>query len=116
MPDRAPNRRLAFVAVALAMACQGCASYQIRVPDSDPNRGYRSATMHSYFWGLTMDPQVLGAECEGQGINDVFVDRNFGHDLISVFSLGLWSPLDVRFRCHAGPVTGGTFPVPSQPR
>jgi len=100
------------------LALPGCADYQITVPDSDPiqlegqQKPYVEKTMNAYFWGLYLDPQVLAAECQGQGINDVFVDRNFGDDLASVLTLGMWMPTDVRFRCKAPPTTGGVIPVP----
>jgi Bor protein len=114
--------RLQVLAVAASLLVMpGCASYQITVPDSDPIQlegqegPYVEKTMHAYFWGLALDPQVLAAECQGQGINDVFVDRTFAQDLAGVFTLGMWMPTDVRFRCKAPPTRGGDFPVtPSQ--
>ncbi len=108
-------RVLALVAGLLAVP--GCASYQVTVPDSDPiqlegqDDPYVVKTMHAYFWGLVLDPQVLAAECQGQGINDVVIDRTLGHDVASVFTLGIWMPMDVRFRCKAPPTRGGDFPV-----
>jgi hypothetical protein len=110
--------RLRVLALAAGLlAVPGCASYQITVPDSDPiqlegqNDPYVEKTMHAYFWGLVLDPQVLAAECQGQGINDVFVDRTLAQDLAGVFTLGMWMPTDVRFRCKAPPTRGGDFPV-----
>lgn len=108
---------LRVVAIAAALSMPGCASYQVTVPDSDPIQlegqaePYVQRTMHGYFWGLVLDPQVLAAECQGQGINDVVIDRSLGHDLAGVFTLGMWMPMDVRFRCKAPPTRGGDFPV-----
>lgn len=107
---------LRIVLLAGLLALASCASYEIRIPDSDPiqlegqDAPYVSKTMHAYFWGNEMDPQVLAAECQGQGINDVFVDRNYAYDLASVLTLGIWSPLDLRFRCKAPPSRQGPFP------
>ena len=109
--------RLRALAVAAALSMPGCASYQVTVPDSDPiqlegqEEPYVQRTMHGYFWGLVLDPQVLAADCQGQGINDVVIDRSLGHDLAGVFTLGIWMPMDVRFRCKAPPTRGGDFPV-----
>lgn len=110
--------RLGILALATGLLVMpGCASYQITVPDSDPIQlegqegPYVEKTMHAYVWGLVLDPQVLAAECQGQGINDVVVDRTIAHDLAGVFTLGLWMPTDVRFRCKAPPTRGGDFPV-----
>jgi hypothetical protein len=112
---------LAAACVAAALFLQGCASLQITIPDSDPMRqpgyteGYQKKTMHAYFWGLLLKPQVLAAECYGQGINDVIIYRTLAHDLAGVFTLGLWMPTEVYFRCKAPPTRpGGMLPSPSK--
>jgi hypothetical protein len=112
---------LATVCMVVALFLPGCASFQITIPDSDPMRqpgyteGYQKKTMHAYFWGLLLDPQVLAAECYGQGINDVIIYRTLAHDLASVFTLGLWMPTEVYFRCKAPPTRpGGMLPSPSK--
>lgn len=113
------SRRLRAALLAGLIGLASCVQYQITIPDSDPiqlegQQGpYVSKTMHAYFWGNIVDPQVLAAACQGQGINDVFVDRNFAYDLASVLTLGIWSPLDLRFRCKAPPTRGGVFPDPA---
>ena len=38
--------------------------------------------------------------------------KTFGQDLAGVLTLGMWMPVDVRFRCKAPPTTGGVIPVP----
>jgi len=110
--------------VAACMACllvlPGCASFQVTVPDSDPIQPegqaseYQKKTMHAYFWGLMLDPQVFAAECHGQGINDVVIYRTLAHDFAGVVTLGLWMPTEVRFRCKAPPTRPGVLPVPSK--
>ncbi|MBA2658083.1 MAG: hypothetical protein H0U72_00605 [Nitrosospira sp.] len=98
----------------------GCASFQITVPESDPikpkghTEGYLKKTMHAFFWGLVLDPQVLSAECDGQGINDVIIYRTLAHDLAGVVTLGLWMPTEVYFRCKAPPTRPGMLPSPSK--
>lgn len=110
---RAPLRLAVLVAL---LGLSACAQYQIRVPDSDPARdAYEQKTLHAYLWGSTLDPQALGAECQGEGINDIFIDRSFGHDLASVLTLGIWMPIDVRYRCKAGAIDGGAFPSTPSP-
>lgn len=94
----------------------GCASYQVTVPDSDPiqvegqESDYQKESMNAYLWGFVLDPQVLGVKCDGLAINDVVVDRNFGQDLASVFTLGLWMPTEVRYRCKAPGTRPGEIP------
>jgi hypothetical protein len=110
---------LATVCMVAALFLPGCASLQVTIPDSDPMRqpgyteGYQKKTIHAYFWGLLLDPQVLTAECYGQGINDVIIYRTLAHDLAGVFTLGLWMPTEVYFRCKAPPARpGGILPSP----
>lgn len=104
------------VCLASLLVLSGCATYQVTVPDSDPIRSegqtaeYQSETMHAFFWGLLLHPQVLSAECQGQGINDVVVFRTWLHDYVSVITLGLWMPTQVRFRCKAPPTRPGILP------
>ena len=112
-----------YVRSGWAVACltallilPGCATYHVTVPDSDPIRTegqtaeYQSKTMHAFFWGLLLHPQVLSAECHGQGINDVVVFRTWLHDYVGVVTLGLWMPTQVRFRCKAPPTRPGVLP------
>ncbi len=84
---------------------QGCASYQLRMPDSDPAvETYEGGAMNAFFWGTTNDPQVMTAEChESKGINDVVVKQNYLQALASVITLGIWMPTRVEFRCQAPP-------------
>lgn len=126
MFPRSMAETLGFMMFPLLLAgilmLQGCASYQVTVPDSDPiqpegqDEAYVKRDMNAYLWGFVLDPQVVGADCQGEGINDVVIERNFGQDLASVLSLGLWMPAEVSYRCHApGMREGGDIPVaPSQ--
>ena len=106
----------AAACMAGLLALSGCATYQVTVPDSDPIRvegqtaEYQSKTMHAFFWGLLLHPQVLSAECHGQGINDVVVFHTWLHDYVGVVTLGLWMPTQVRFRCKAPPTRPGVLP------
>ncbi len=95
--------------VGLAWA-QGCANYQVRIPDSHPaDINYQGRTMHAFFWGTLYDPQVLAAECQGEGINDVVIKRNYLQDLASVLTLGIWMPIEVNFRCEEAGIVEGVI-------
>jgi len=118
--ERVKHLRTFYLAIftAVLLLLPGCASFQITIPDSDPiqlqgqDEEYVNKTMHAFFWGFVINPQVLAAECRGQGINDVVVDRSLVHDLVGVVTLGLWMPTEVRFRCKAPPTRPGVLPVP----
>ena len=117
---RKPRTWCIAACIAGLLVLPGCASFQITVSDSDPIQPegqaheYEKKTLHAYFWGLLLDPQVLAAECHGQGINDVVIYRTLAHDLAGVVTLGLWMPTEVRFRCKTPPTRPGVLPVPSR--
>ena len=105
----------AVVALAGLLALSGCAEYHLTIPSSDPAPTEYRQSMNAYVWGLVLDPQVVGAENCQDGINDVFIDRNFGQDLASVLTLGLWMPAEVRYHCKAPGTRDGTIPLPENP-
>ena len=109
---RSVKRVSAIGSLILALFCiQGCADYQVRMPDSDPiNEQYQSATMNAYVWGAWYDPQVLMARCESRALNDVVLRRNYLHDLAGVFTFGLWMPTKFEYRCKAPAADVGGFP------
>jgi hypothetical protein len=112
------KKRLPLIVLLAGLAvAQGCASYQVRTPDSDTlDVTYQSESPDALFWGLVLKPQVVTAKCGGSGINDVVVKRNFLHDLASVLTLGIWMPTAVEFRCRAPHGDGGSFPeAPKNP-
>lgn len=106
------RRTLPVLVLAAVLACaQGCATYRLTIPDSDPQvQTYQGRLVHAYFWGSWYDPQVLAAECQGEGINDVAIERTYLHDLASVLTLGIWMPITVHFRCKAPHGDVGRFP------
>jgi len=78
----------------------GCADYRVTVPDSQPSDiNYKGRTVYALAWGKWYDPQVLEADCGRETINDVVIKRNYLHDLASVFTFGIWMPIEVNFRC-----------------
>lgn len=107
--------------LAAILALQGCAAYRISVPDPDPIQlegqqdEYFTRSMDAYLWGNFLDPQVVTAECQGEGINDVVVNRTLQQDLVSVLTLGIWMPTEVRYRCKAPGTNGSVFPEPEPP-
>lgn len=108
------KKRLPLVVLLAGLAAApGCATHQVRLPDSDPlEKTYQGEAPQAFFWGLVLSPQVVTADCEN-GLNDLVLKRNFLHDLASVLTLGIWMPTAVEFRCRAPHGDGGSFPNPS---
>lgn len=103
-----------LLALAITLA-PGCAVYRLEPRSSDELGQYTSVTAHGFCWGLFMSPEPITVDCEST-INDVQVVRNWGYDWISVLTLGLWMPLELRYRCHAGPTDTVDFPdAPTEP-
>ena len=107
------RRGLIAVAVATAMLIQGCANYQTRVADGKPlQQEYEGGTMHAFVWGSWVSPEITSAEECKRGMYDVVVENNYLYSLASVFTLGIWMPVDVSYRCKAPGVQGGTVVPP----
>ena len=116
-----PACRIRALSVLALLAClaltQGCAEYRVEMRSSDPVREtYEGDTMQAYAWGLWYSPQVLTANCDSEAINDVVVKRNYLHDLASVFTLGIWMPMEITYRCKAPAGDIGSFPEAPSPR
>jgi hypothetical protein len=99
-------RRVAKLAAATAMLAavvttSGCYSYSVETPDSAPINEYREhdITASSSFWGIVEDDPVIAKRCEGEALDQVRVNNNYGYALITVLTLGLYSPMDVNYRC-----------------
>ena len=91
-----------LAAIVAALAVAGCSTTTVVVPAPDPVTEYRerNTTSHTFFWGLIQDPQTVVAEnCESNSLDNVRVSNNFGFALVTVLSLGVWSPIQVNWRC-----------------
>ena len=106
------RRVIVMVAVAASVFLQGCANYQTRVADGQPvEPQYAGGMMNAYMWGAYVKPEIMSAETCKRGIYDVVVENNYLYSLASVFTLGIWMPLDVSYRCKSpGLQGGGTVP------
>lgn len=105
---------LKVLAVAAFVLVTGCANYQTRVADGKPlnDQVYEGGTMHALLWGAYVKPEIMSAEDCKRGMYDVVAENNFLYSLATVVTIGIWMPLDVKYRCMApGVQGGGTVPV-----
>ena len=86
------------VAVLTLIALQGC--YHSRViTDSQAGTEYTSQTVNSFFWGMVQE-NVQPPNCvESNAMQEVRVNWNYGYSFITVFTLGIWAPMEVEWRC-----------------
>ncbi|MEO5928296.1 MAG: hypothetical protein ABIR47_00045 [Candidatus Kapaibacterium sp.] len=79
------------------IALQGC--YHTRLmTNAAPATDYHHTTSNSLFWGLVQD-NVVPDNCPNGSMQEVRVTSNLGYSLITVVTLGIWSPIDVEWRC-----------------
>ncbi len=91
---------------ALALTLQSCYHYRVSSAKSDPGTEYQRKTVHSYLWGAVQKRDngidVVATNCDAVNINkldEVRVTTNLGYALITVVSLGIWSPMQIEWKC-----------------
>jgi hypothetical protein len=61
------------------------------------------ATVNHFLWGLIQSPKRITTPiCDSLGVNgmaEVTVKNNFGYALITVATLGIWSPTRIEWKC-----------------
>jgi hypothetical protein len=82
-------------------------------PQNMPATEWKTKTLNSFLWGLIrQDLPITNCRlANGQrlGMEELRVGRSFGQVLISVATLGLWSPTRVSWRCARPPLQTGTL-------
>jgi hypothetical protein len=110
---------VAFLSAA-SVVCPSCYHFRVAPPGPEaPGTEPNVVTGHAYVWGLIQDPNpVLAENCgEGGALYDVRVTTNFGYTLLTVLSLGFWSPMEIEWRCAKKPPPNGVLrPTPRPPR
>jgi hypothetical protein len=107
--------RLPFSSALLILSLLngGCYQYHLLPPEPDPVATACRRTVHALAWGLiTHDtrsnhcevaaevPDTVATICEqSDAIDQVRVSSNFGYALLTVVTLGFWSPVELRWQC-----------------
>jgi Bor protein len=97
------RKKLLFVLFILAIVTiQGCYHYRILNTNNDPATEYRDTVMWSYAWGLVNKPQNFHVpNCpETTALDEVVFSKNFGQSFLTVITLGIVSPVRVKWKCH----------------
>jgi hypothetical protein len=80
-----------------------CYSYRVATNAQAGSEISKTVTAHSFFWGLVQKPKEIQTPvCDSLGVNgmsEVIVKTNFGYSLITVVTLGIWSPVKVQWKC-----------------
>ncbi|MEN3331429.1 MAG: hypothetical protein V7641_794 [Blastocatellia bacterium] len=83
--------------------------------------GFTKRTVHAFFWGglqqnLLPPPSATAktpANCKS--LRQVKLPLNYGHALITVFTAGLWSPMQVAWKCNEEPNAVSQAKAPALP-
>jgi Bor protein len=81
-----------------------CYSYRIATHAQAGTEFSKPVMANSYFWGLLQNPRdgIHTPDCDELGVNGVAVvevKSNFLFSLVTVCTLGIWSPLKVVYQC-----------------
>ena len=76
-------------------------------PGANPSAPTKAATLNPMFWGAVqedLNPNVASkknnpANCTSGTMHQVTVPRSYGHALLTVLTLGIWSPMKVEWQC-----------------
>ncbi len=91
----------------LMLFIPGCYHYRVIAPYPEPATEYEKRTVHSLFWGLMQPRDISAEDCLSNALDEVQVTHNLGYSIISVATLGIWMPMDVRWRCAKEPLIDG---------
>jgi hypothetical protein len=91
-----------LLALSLTLIFSSC--YNARVAtQAQAGSVVSSATVNFYFWGLVQSPKRMTTPiCDSlnsPGLAEVTVKNNFGYSLITVVTLGIWSPTKIEWVC-----------------
>lgn len=91
------------VALIAAFSLNSCYYYRVATKAQPGTEFTKVVTVHSFFWGLVKNPREINTPvCDSLGANGlaiVTMKTNFGYALITVATLGIWSPVKVEYKC-----------------
>ncbi|MEJ7741046.1 MAG: hypothetical protein WKF97_26810 [Chitinophagaceae bacterium] len=88
--------------VLIIVSTQSCYHYRVLNTKNDPSTEYQTRVMWSYAWGLVNRPKDLHVPNCGNSnaIDEVQFSKNFGHSILTLITIGIVSPVEVRWKCH----------------
>jgi hypothetical protein len=95
--------KLTMLVTATAFLFNSCYSYRIST-NAQAGTEATTTTANAYFWGLIQSPKngITTPNCDSLNVNgmaEVQVKTNLGYALITVVTLGIWSPIKVSWKC-----------------
>ena len=94
---------LLILCILFIITTESCYDYRVINTRNDPGTEYRDTVMRSYLWGLVNKPQnfhVPNCADTCAALDEVVFSKKFGQSLITVITLGIVSPVEVKWKCH----------------
>ncbi len=89
---------LVILALVFLIGTQGCAHYRLSVTNPNPATDYKGRTFHTYLWGSIQDNEVA-ENCISNTLDEVVVTTNLGYSLVTIVTLGIWNPVEIKWKC-----------------
>jgi hypothetical protein len=89
------------VAMFWLLAGSGCYHVRVIVPQPDPGTEYKKQNVQKLVWGaLPKKSDIQASNClNSTALDEVRVSSNLGYSVLTVGTLGFWSPSQVEWRC-----------------
>ena len=96
------KRAVVLLGIGVVML-SSCYTYRIQT-HAQAGTEVTTVNANSYFWGLVQNPKagITTPLCDSLDVNGMSVVRvrtNLGYALITVITLGIWSPMKIDYRC-----------------
>lgn len=87
---------------AIVISTQSCYQYRVLNTNNDPATEYQKTIMWSYAWGLVNKPKDFHVpNCtNSNAIDEVLFKKKFSHSALTFLTLGIVSPVEIKWRCH----------------
>ena len=89
--------------IAFTLFLSSCYTTRVSTEAQEGAELSKPVTSNAFFWGLVQKPaEIHTPVCDSLGVNgmsQVVVKSNFGYSLITVATLGIWSPVQIQWRC-----------------
>lgn len=105
MKKKPANFSISVLLVIVFFSTESCYHFRVLTTESDPATEYQSKVIYSYFWGLVNNPKdFVVPNCNNKNaLDEVRVTTNLGYSILNVVSLGIFCPMEVKWRCHKPP-------------
>jgi choline-glycine betaine transporter len=99
--------------LTMSLFFSSCYTYRVATQAQAGTETNKPITTHSFFWGLVQKPKEIHTpmcdSLEVNGMAEVTVRNNFGFSLITVVTLGIWSPMRLEWKCGKPCKKSGTL-------